>query len=163
MFGPDPCLAEERERYDAERAVSETERMSGATTTDIAAVQAGQVSNAPTAQDLASAPAPQLATAYDPVGITDPSIPLSEYLPPSPGMLSLWSPMSIDSVMEAIIEEMDWTQIEESVRTQVLVILDNLAENMDIAGRWWSWGKGPKPLKIKFQPKNKGWVGRWSP
>lgn len=164
MFGPDPCLEQERERHEADQAVQAADqRIAGATTSDIAAIQAGAASNAPSVQDLASAPAPQLATGYDPVGITDPSIPLSEYSVPSPGMQSLWSPLSIDAVMEMILDEMEWEKVEEEVRQKVLVILDGLVENMDNFGKWWSWGKGPKSLKIKFKPKNQKWIGMWSP
>lgn len=164
MFGPDPCIEQERERISAEQSVQAADqRIAGATTSDIATIQAGAASNAPTAQDLASAPAPQLATGFDPVGITDPSIPLSEYSVPSPGMQSQWSPMSIEAVMEMIADEMEWEKVEKSVRSQVLVILDGLVENMDMFGRWWSWGKGAKALKIKLKPRNQDWVGRWSP
>lgn len=54
----------------------------GATTTDSAATAAGQRSNAPTQEDLSSAPAPQLAETTDPVGEnTRPEVPETEDLP----------------------------------------------------------------------------------
>ena len=162
MFGVDPCLEQERARYNAEQEVqAANQKIAGATTSDIVAIQAGQKSNAPTAQDLASAPAPQLATAYDPVGQTDPAIPLSEF---SPGMQSLWSPMSIDSTMEHILEEIEWEAMEVEIREKVLVILDGLVDDMVTAGKWWCWSKKKrKPLKVTFVPKNQEWVNHWSP
>lgn len=164
MFGADPCLEQERERHDAELAAQAADqRIAGATTSDIAAIQTGQMSNAPTAQDLAAAPAPQLATAYDPVGITDPAIPLSEYSVPSPGMESMWSPLEIDQTMEDILKEIEWETLEMEIAKKVLVILDGLVENMVMSRRWWSWGKGKKALNIKFKPNNSKWVGSWSP
>ncbi|QIM55916.1 NP protein [cachavirus 1A] len=161
QFGPDPCLEQERARWEAEQQLNQ--QIAGATTNDIAAIQAGQRSNAPTAQDLASAPAPQLATGYEPVGITDPAIPLSEFQVPSPGMLSMWSPISIDETMELILDEIEWEAMEMEIRQKVIVILDGLVDNMHQSQKWWCWGKGKKPLKLKFKPKNSAWIGKWSP
>nr|WNL54735.1 NP [Feline chaphamaparvovirus] len=160
MFGPDPCITQARTHWEAQQ---EVDRLAGATTEDISAVQVAQTNNAPTAQDLASAPAPQLATGYEPVGQTDPAIPLTEYQVPSPGMISLWSPMSVDSTIEMILDEIEWETMEIEIREKVLVILEGLTANMILSRRWWCWGKGAKPLKLQFKPKNNDWIGRWSP
>lgn len=155
MFAPDPCAQEAKDHAAA---------LAGATTKDQPAAQLSQTSNAPTAQDLASAPAPQLATAYDPVGNTDPAIPESEFVVPSPGMQSLWSPSSIEEVMEKIWADMDWEELEEKMQIQVMEILDDLEENARRAKLWWCWGTpSPMPHKLKFQPRNQSWVGKWAP
>ncbi|AXX39018.1 nonstructural protein NS2-L [Mouse kidney parvovirus] len=158
MFQPDPCLYLEKKHHYLQQKVS------GATTSDIAAVQEGSRSNAPTAQDLAAAPAPQLATAYDPVGNTDPAIPEQEYHVPSPGALSVWSPLSLEETMEMISQEIEWENLQAQIARQVAQILADLEENADIAKKWWCWGK-PKAKKhgIRFQPPSQAWVGIWAP
>ncbi|QHB35440.1 putative accessory protein NP-F [Capuchin kidney parvovirus] len=158
MFQPDPCLYLEKKHHYLQQ------KLAGATTSDIAAVQQSSRSNAPTAQDLAAAPAPQLATAYDPIGNTDPAIPEQEYHTPSPGSLSIWSPLSLEETMNMIAQELEWERLQTQITQQVLQILQDLEENAAIAKKWWSWGKRKtKKHGIRFQPPSQAWVGIWAP
>lgn len=155
---PDPCREAWKAATSDYYALQSAEKtLAGATTTSIDAAQASQRSNAPSSQDLASAPAPQLATSGDPVGITDPAIPISEYTVPEEGMECSWSPSSIEAVMEQILEEMEAEPSERS-----LAVLEEIESNMRAAGMWWSWNRG-RSTGIKWRPKNQGWVGRWIP
>lgn len=155
MFLPDPC---------AQEAKDHAEALKGATVNDLPAQQASANSNAPTAQDLAAAPAPQLSTAYDPVGNTDPAIPESEFEVPSPGMQSLWSPSSLEEIMEEIWDDMEWEKMQESMQVEVMKILDEVEENARLARLWWCWGKPETHShRLKFLPPNGNWVGKWAP
>lgn len=161
LDAPDPCREQWIQATQAHEELQKAEQnLSGSTTGSIPHVQAGQQSNAPTSQDLAAAPAPQLATSGDPVGITDPAIPVSEYTVPDPGMDSMWSPSSIEDVMMQIAEELDAQGME--VDRQILTSLDLIEDNMRTYARWWSWTPGRR-AGIKWKPKNQSWVGKWVP
>lgn len=148
---PNPCLPQQKAATAAWVAL---QKLSGATTTDIAATEIGQNSAAPTSQDLQSAPAPQLATAFDPAGITDPAIPESEFSPQ--GMNNLWSPTSIEEIMTQIAMEMDNPPNDQDM-------LD-LEDNLRKYRTWWlCWGKPLVKTEIKWKPKNQNWVGWWTP
>lgn len=160
MMQPDPCLYLEKKHNYLQQ------KLAGATTSDIAAVQEGARSNAPTAQDLAAAPAPQLATAYDPIGNTDPAIPESELIIHSPGSQNTWSPTSLEEAMEIIASELDQIEAarEASLLIQIQSILDDIEGNARLARKWWCWGPSRhKKRGLKYQPPNQNWVGRWTP
>lgn len=151
MWGPDPCQAE----VDAVR---------GATVEDQAAQQAAQIAQAPTSQDLASAPAPQLSSSYDPVGNTDPAIPDSEGIIPNPDLTNLWSPMDVDDVLLRILEDAEMEGSEEWL-LRMIWLLEDLEADLRATGKWTPWGSKPKAkwLNIKLNPKNEKWVGKFQP
>lgn len=159
MMQPDPCL------YLAKKHHYLQQKLAGATTEDIVAVQEGARSNAPTAQDLAAAPAPQLHTAYDPVGNTDPAIPESEMIVHSPGSQNTWSPTSLEEAMEMIAAELDQMEVAQTaLQIQIQNILVDLEGNARLARLWWCWGtRKHKKTGIRFQPPNATWIGRWTP
>lgn len=160
MMQPDPCL------YLEKKYTYLQQKLAGATTSDLAAIQAAARSNAPTAQDLAAAPAPQLATAYDPPQNTDPAIPESEAIVHSPGSQNTWSPTSLEETMCMIADELDQMQAAQTaaIQTQIQQILIDLEGNAKLAKRWWCWGKVKyKHHGIHFQPPNQDWIGRWIP
>lgn len=158
---PDPCRKQWIEATKAHQELQHAEtQLSGTTTTSIPAIQVGARTNAPTTQDIASAPAPQLATSQDPVGLTDPAIPISEFTTPDQGMECDWSPSSIEEVMLQILEEMETNQIQ--ITPQILETMDTIESNMQAMGKWWAWSVGKK-AGIKWKPKNQSWVGKWLP
>lgn len=158
MFGPDPCLYLEKKHQYLQN------KLSGATTESIPAVQQGQRSNAPTAQDLAAAPAPQLATGYDPIGNTDPAIPMEEFIVHSPGALSVWSPLSLDQAMEMIQMEIELEKQTQQIQIAILNILEDIEGNAKLAKKWWCWGKAKyRKHNLHFNPPNQTWIGKWNP
>ncbi|QPN96885.1 nonstructural protein 2 [Barn owl parvovirus] len=146
MWAPDPCLEELRE-------------YAGATTAHQEAVAAAQIANAPTAQDLSSAPAPQLSSAYDPPQDLDPAIPESEGIVPSPAQNNMWSPTVPDDVMVAISETI------EAMTPEIEEDMEVVLENMNMLLHWMCW-RTPKKVRqrrMQFLPKNQDWIGRWTP
>lgn len=153
MWAADPCADLE-------------EQLRGATTENMASTSAGSRSNAPNAQDLASAPAPQLSSTFtDPIGSTDPAIPESEFAVPSPALVSMWSPTSIEETMCKIAEQIEKDE-QMMVDQEMARILDLLEKQLNLAKMWMScWGSeaGRFPVNVKLKPKNQAWVGRLMP
>lgn len=152
MWGPDPC----QEQMEAVR---------GATVEHQAAVAAAQISQAPTAQDLSSAPAPQMSSSYDPVGNTDPAIPDSEGVVPDPALNNPWSPMDVDDLMLDLLNRLEADGMEqEEVWIRMRWLLEDLEAALRSTKKWlWDGNAKAKWLKVQFKPKNQRWVGMWQP
>nr|WOX03048.1 nonstructural protein 2 [Psittaciform chaphamaparvovirus 6] len=152
LYGPDPCQTQEKE-------------LAGATTEHQAAVALAQRSAAPTPQDTQSAPAPQLSDTFwmnNPN--QDPSIPVSEDIPPDPSLANMWSPTSLLETMEMIAAEMEVQEEGSSSISENLDELELIFENGAVLLQWDCWKKpkrGRKPYN--FQPNNAEWVGQWVP
>lgn len=155
MWGPDPCEELEREKANLENILA------GEKSLPQAAAQSA--SNAPNAENLAAAPAPQLATAYDPVGNTDPAIPESEFSDSGGSLQNVWSPITIDSLMEEIFGQVDWDQLEEEMQQAVFMELGEIEDNVIQSRKWYAWAPGKKQKKLKFMPDSLAWVGKWAP
>ncbi|QEJ80806.1 NP [Psittacara leucophthalmus chapparvovirus] len=149
MWAADPCAEQEKE-------------LAGATVAHADAVAAAQVSNAPTAQDLPSAPAPQLSDSWD-IAATNPVIPESEFVTPDPHLQNMWSPLSILDVMEMIAMELE-NQGESTSSSEIEEEMELIYENMRAFQSWWAWEKPKrKRRRYQFKPKNEDWIGRWMP
>ncbi|UOH27062.1 nonstructural protein 2 [Galliform chaphamaparvovirus 12] len=149
MFMPDPCETQEKE-------------LAGATTEHMEAVALAQRSAAPTAQDLQAAPAPQLSSTFDPPNI-DPAIPESEHVIPAPDLENLWSPDTLQEIMDLLAMELETSHPgslnEPEIMDQLEIIWIQCTNFLH-----WLPGYYPKTRKpIKYQPKNADWIGRWLP
>nr|WOX03039.1 nonstructural protein 2 [Psittaciform chaphamaparvovirus 4] len=159
LWGPDPC----QEQMD---------ELKGATTENAAAVAAAQRSNAPTAQDVQAAPAPQLSDAWVGQPMLDPAIPETEMIVPSPGQDNDWSPTTVLEVMEMLAaalpdeqEEMETGEGGSTSSSQsIWSELDLIFENMIAYQSWDSW-KPPIRVRARYQylPNNAAWIGSWLP
>lgn len=107
----------------------------GATTEDSAAAAAAQTSNAPNQEDLAAAPAPQLAETTDPVGNTRPEVPESEF-ETGATQSTLLDPLGDpENFLEAVLQEIgnaeeDWDPME------IQELMDQLEEQLYAARRF---------------------------
>lgn len=145
MWGPDPCLEQEKE-------------LAGATVDHQAAQAAAQIANAPTAQNLAAQPGTQLSNTWEPSELFDEVLQNTDY----PEMESLWSPTSVEDVMEMIAAQMElenqdqWEQAGEE--------LDKFRKNMQ-ALLMWSPDHQTHILnnRLKLKLKNQHWIGMWLP
>lgn len=122
----------------------------GATTTDSAATAAGQRSNAPTQEDLSSAPAPQLAETTDPVGPnTRPEVPETE---DSPGAVQsyLIDPLnSPDHLLQELMTQIGQSQ-EEWDPEELEAILSQLEDQILNVRKFLVGGSyTDKPLRVK--------------
>lgn len=145
MWGPDPCLQQEKE-------------LAGATVDHQAAQSAAQIANAPTAQNLAAQPGTQLSNTWEPSELFDEVLQNTNY----PELQSPWSPTSVENVMEMIAVEMEledqeaWEQAGEE--------LDKYRKNMLALHMWLPNHQTyvlSKPLSLKL--KNQRWIGMWLP
>lgn len=155
MWAPDPC----------QHIVDQLDELAGQTVENQPAQAAGSRSNAPSAQDLAAAPAPQLSETFtDPVGNTDPAIPESEFQVPSPELNNMWSPQEIEDTMVQIAEQIEKEEAMH-VDQEIEKLLELMRQKMMLARMWVAcWGSGEKwPLKLKYKPKNQAWVGKLLP
>ncbi|QRK03695.1 nonstructural protein 2 [Duck-associated chapparvovirus 2] len=122
--------------------------------------QSAAAGNQVATQQLGGAPAPQLAESTDPVGNTDPAIPMSEYVVPQVGAQNPWSPVLPEDALEAILMEYQDQEPPEDM------ILDEILEMMRYFLLWCPWGgPGRKNLKWRFRynPNNSDWAGKWIP
>lgn len=139
QWAPNPCQPEQE-------AVDQLTQQS--------AVEGNQTAT----QQLGGAPAPQLATAGDPVPSQDPAIPASEFEPGNPGASSPWEPVLPEDVMMMLADRL------EDLEDQDMIDLDNILDSMKYYQLWCPWG-GPsvKNLKWTYKPKNRNWLGKWTP
>ncbi|QGJ83205.1 nonstructural protein 2 [Peafowl parvovirus 2] len=150
MYGPDPCETQEKE-------------LAGATTAHLEAVALAQRSAAPTAQDVQAAPAPQLSSTFDPPDI-DPAIPPTEQVIPSPDLNNMWSPDTLQEIMDMIAEEMEIIQpgstSSSEAEEQMEIVWDQMVTFLHWVPRF-----HPRKRKPGFQylPKNQDWIGKWVP
>ncbi|QEJ80803.1 NP [avian chapparvovirus BR_DF10] len=150
MWAPDPCTTQEKE-------------LAGATTAHADAVAAAQVSNAPTAQDLPSAPAPQLSDSWD-TAATNPAIPESEFTVPNPSVQNSWSPTTVMEILDMIAQEMEAQEAGSSSNASIVEEMDTLEQNIIAFQQWWAWGPVKRTkCKFQFNPKNANWIGKWVP
>ena len=150
LYGPDPCLEQEKE-------------YAAATVEHQDAVALAQKSNAPTPQDLQSAPAPQLSSSWD-INDTDPGIPISEFLVPQPFLNNSWSPTDLDQIMADIAMELEAQAPGSTSDSEVEEHMDIIRHNMTCFLLWNPWDKPVrKRKKFQYNPKNKDWIGRWLP
>ncbi|AHF54688.1 NP [turkey parvovirus 2] len=149
MWGPDPCEQQEQD-------------LASATADHQASVQLAQKSSAPTPQDIQSAPQPQLSSTWSTE--YDPSIPLTEFLVPSPALMSEWSPTSLQEVLDMLAIEMEDISSGSSTSSEVQEAMEVVQENMMCFLLWDPWDIPPKKRKrYRFQPKNASWIGKWVP
>ncbi|UOH27038.1 nonstructural protein 2 [Galliform chaphamaparvovirus 7] len=150
MYAPDPCETQEKE-------------LAGATTAHAEAVALAQRSNAPTAQDLQAAPAPQLSSSFD-INDTNPAIPDVEFITPSPSLENMWSPTSLDEVMAMIAEELERQSPGSTSSSDIMEQLNIIEENIVCFLSWNPWDKQAKKRKrYQYLPKNEGWIGSYLP
>lgn len=143
MFGPDPCLIQEKELAEASLAVR-------------------QLSAQPTPAELGVAPAPQLTSTLDPQTPTDPAIPITENVTPEPYQLQLWSPQSIENVMNQIWEEMEHQQYNYP-EDEIYQALSVIHQQMVIFCQWVPDTPPKKNQNFLYNPKNREWIGTWVP
>ncbi|UOH27050.1 nonstructural protein 2 [Galliform chaphamaparvovirus 10] len=150
MYAPDPCETQEKE-------------LAGATTDHAAAVALAQSSNAPTAQDIQSAPAPQLSSSFD-VNNLDPAIPETEWISPSPSLVNMWSPTSLDQVLAEVAMELENIQPGSSSSSDISMELDTIRENITCFLSWDPWNRPVRKRKrYQYIPNNQGWIGFYVP
>lgn len=149
MWGPDPCQTQMKE-------------LAGATTAHQDAVALAQRSAAPTAQDLAAAPAPQLSETFS--AGSDPAIPETELVPPSPALSNMWSPDTVLEIMNMLAEQMEIDQPGSTSSSDMEEEMELIYSNMVAFLSWDCWEK-PKRRRKRFvyQPNNQDWIGRWIP
>lgn len=139
-WAPDPCQKEQEEIQQLQN-------------------QGAAAGNQVATQQLGGAPAPQLASAQDPVPSTDPSIPANEYDIPMEGANNQWSPLIPEDVLDMIIDQMGDQPIDQEMQ-------DDLMEMFKYVKLWCPWG-GPATWnlkwKFKYHPKNSDWMGKWKP
>lgn len=134
----------------------------GATTTDLAATASGQKSNAPTQEDLSSAPAPQLAETTDPIPETRPEVPETEFqtgiqnrfYDPLGSPDTLLNEIATQILQDAEMENWDPEEIEE-----MLVDIENQLMNVK---RFIVGGSDQAPIKVK-QKSVKLQIGKFVP
>lgn len=148
MWGPDPCLTQEKE-------------LAAATIANQAAQAAAQITGAPTAQALQAAVAPQLSETETLDDLLNPAIPETEFVTPDSSLENMWSPGSIEETMIKIAEELEKSGEmgpEEEKEMEVIY------ENATILLNYWCWNPPAKKRKrYKFLPNNQNWIGKWTP
>lgn len=143
MWAPDPC-AQEQEAVD--------------NLMEQGAAGGNQVAT----QGVGGAPAPQLATDYDPVPNLDPAIPMSEFVAPDPGAVNRFLPLSDQDLYEILMEAMRERAEDMELGDQIQAILEGRRKYL----LWCPWGgPGIKDLKwtFKYRPRNHSWIGKWTP
>lgn len=141
LWGPDPCQQEEQELQQAQQ-------------------QLAQISQAPTQQSPASGVAPILSDSFDTTDFLDPAIPAMENTVPSPQLVNMWSPTSLEDTMNLIWDQMEAENMEHSSVEEELQRIHQTLLN------FFQWIPVPPiPVKARYQflPKNKKWIGRWVP
>lgn len=143
MWAADPCLPLENELASLQtEAAGEKE------------VPAG---------NLGAAVAPQLATEGDPVPNMDPAIPAQEFTAGEPGASNRWAETwGPEDLLEMIIEEMG----DRPLTSEEMEDLESILEMTQVVHLWCPWGgPGTKNLKwkMKYNPRNQGWLGKWAP
>lgn len=129
------------------------EGISGATVTDQEAQALAQQTPAPTLQDLATAPAPQLAQTSDPVGRTDPALAASEYITPQPHLSNLL--LEFTSPTQEINKLKNITNLSQEDESNIMKFL--LTPNkLD------PWNIKAPGFKLKAKTRKK-WVGKLIP
>lgn len=150
MWGPDPCLTQEKE-------------LAAATIDNQAAQSAAQIAGASDQATPTAAVAPQLTETWDFPG-NDPAVPITEFETPSPALSNMWSPDSLLEIMEMIANQLEQDQEGSTQENAIIEELEIIRKQM-IAFLQWQWQDHPKPRKHRFQylPKNQKWIGRWVP
>lgn len=123
----------------------------GATTEDSAAAAAAQVSNAPNQEDLAAAPAPQLAETSDPAGNVRPEIPAEAEGDPHGGMQNtlIDDGLSPDHILTEVIGQIGQAG-EEWDEEELMQVLDSLEEQLRAPTRFVvTVGGDYKPLRVQ--------------
>lgn len=138
MYGPDPCLEQEKELAEAR-----------------AAKAAAQISNAPTSQNTGAQPAVQLANTWDSSELYQPETMNVDL----PELESQWSPDSVDRVMQDIIQRLgDVIEAEE-----VAMELETLEENMIAVSLWVPLPMKQTKFRYQLKLRDPGWVRSWVP
>nr|WPD49023.1 MAG: nonstructural protein 2 [Protoparvovirus sp.] len=137
-WGPDPCLTQEKELAEAQ-------------------LLASQIAGAPTPAAPHAAVAPELSDSFDLNQNLDPSIPETEFITPDPCLNNMWSPDSIEQIMNEIWEEME--QQGGGSDQEMETLLQNITTLL-----LWVPKKGIKRnKKYQFHPNNQKWIGHWAP
>lgn len=114
-------------------------------------------------QGLGGAPAPQLATDWDPTPQTDPAIPESEYIVPEPGAASPFLPLTDEELRDLFFQAMKEIPLDQEMIEQ---FVDPIMSAVKYYHLWCPWG-GPGvhqlKWKLKYKPNNQDWIGKWCP
>lgn len=146
-WGPDPCLEQEKE-------------LAGATTAHQEAAAAAQISNAPASQNLAAAPGTQLSNTWEPSELFEGTLQNTDY----PQLQSMWSPTSVEDVLEMIAVQMEADQVGEMMWEEMGEELDRLRRNMTALLCWdISHQTVRRRLRLRLTLTNTTWIGSWSP
>nr|WPD49017.1 MAG: nonstructural protein 2 [Protoparvovirus sp.] len=139
MWAPDPCQTQMKELAE----LQEVEK------------QLAQTASPPTASVPAAAP--QLSDTYDLADLMDPAIPETEFQPADPSLNNMWSPNSIENIMQEIWEEMEARGggSDEEMET--------LLHNITVFLHWVPERGCKRRTKLKYNPNNKRWIGIWVP
>lgn len=137
MYGPDPCLEQEKELAEAQ-----------------AARAAAQISNAPTEQNTAAAPAVQLADTWDSSELYQPETINADL----PELESMYQPMQVMEVVHEILQ-----RIGEEPTDEELGEMEILEEGMRAVSLWIPLPIRQSKFKYQLKLRNPGWVGRWVP
>lgn len=140
MWGPDPCLEQEKELADAQ-----------------AAQRAAQISSAPTEQNLAAGPAAEFSNTWDPSELFQPETMNVDI----PQLESAWSPTSLEDILEMIAVQMDVDQ-DEGLSEALEGEIEKIRKNM-IAAQMWDPGHKTfkRPKRYQLVLKDNGWAGHW--
>lgn len=137
MYGPDPCMEQEKELAEAQ-----------------AAQAAAQISNAPTQQNLGSAPHVQLADTWDSSELYQPDTINADL----PELESVYSPMRVQEVVHEILQKLGEEPTDEE-----LMELEILEENMRAVSLWIPLPLRQTKKRYQLKLRNPGWVGKWVP
>lgn len=144
MYGPDPCSAEE-------------EALAGATAAHQEAQQAAQIANAPAAAAVQVAPAVQMSDTWDSSELFDPTT-MNVEIPHQ--LDSMWSPTSIEDVMEMIALQME---VDEGLNVSSDEEMEIIYTNMIALIHWSPAYKTHKRKGAQVHLKNNEWIGTWLP
>ncbi|TRZ05897.1 hypothetical protein HGM15179_021209 [Zosterops borbonicus] len=108
MYGPDPCLEQEKELAEAQ-----------------AAKAAAQISNAPTEQNTAVAPAIQLADTWDSSELFQPDTMNVDL----PELESMWSPTSVEEILDMIAGNLGEEGGEDEELERLMAAVEIIGEN----------------------------------
>lgn len=135
--------------------------LSGATVQSEQAVGQARAVPAPTSQDLAAAAAPQLSQTMDPVGITDPAIPATEFVVPAPQTNMLAVNSDVETVMDQVASYLNNIDMED-LDDQITICLGEMEEALAASKRLVFWNSVGFPGNLTLTP-NRAWVGQLVP
>lgn len=143
MYCPDPCQEEE-------------EALRGATQEHQAAQQAAQVSAAPDPAAATAAAAVQMSNTWEPSEFFDPVIMNADV----PSLESMWSPTSLEDVMEALAVQMEVESLGGDMEEEMEIVRKNMTALL-----MWSPSHPTKARKKRYALtlNNAEWVGLWVP